>query len=239
MKYLFAGLLLTISLSVFAQTEDKKSTEPKYIEVTGTAEMEVVPDMIYLDITLKDKDNKGKLSLIDIEKLMIDKFTEIGINISKDLSIKDFASNIKTYWLAKNDILLSKNYQVIVHDTKTLQKVYVELQNMGISNISISKLDHSKLTQFRRDIKVSAIKAAKEKAEALIGAINQTLGKAIYVKELDNENISNFNISNSVANSNILIRGISSNPKIDNSSPPDIEFETINLKYSILVRFEL
>ena len=45
-----------------AQTGEKNFIDQNYIEVTGTAEMEIVPDEIYLKIVLSEKD-KGKKSL--------------------------------------------------------------------------------------------------------------------------------------------------------------------------------
>jgi len=162
--------------------------------------------------------------------------TEIGVDINKDLSIRDIASNFKYYWISKSDIVLSKEYQLIVHDTKTLQKVFSELQNLGISNLTIDKLDHSKIEQFRKNVKNNAIKAAKDKAESLTSTINQTIGKAIYIQELDNQYLSNA-LQGRLAGVNVRVRGYSSENKAE--SMPDIEFEKINLQYSILVRFEL
>jgi len=236
MKHLIIGLLLTFTLSAFSQVGEKNFIDQNYIEVTGKAELDIVPDLIYLKIILSDKDNKNKQSLDEIEKSMISKLTDIGIDINNDLSIRDFTSNFKNYWISKPDIVLTKEYQLIVHETKTLQKVFFELQNLGISNLTIDKLDHSKIEQFRKDVKNNAIKAARDKAESLTSTINQTIGKAIYIQELDNQFLSNA-LQGRLAGANIRIRGASSLSKSE--STPDIEFEKINLQYSILVRFEL
>ena len=233
MKNLLLGFLLTIPLTIYSQSGGKNFIDQNYIEVTGRAEMDIVPDLIYLKIILSDKDNKNKQSLDEIEKSMISKLSEIGIDISKDLSVKNFISNFKQYWISKTDIILTKEYQLIVHDTKTLQNVFLSFQKLGISNVSIDKLDHSKIEQFRRDVKINAIKAAKEKAEALTSSINQTIGKAIYIQELDNQNTRITTQKSAIANS-IVIGEPSSG-----SSQPDMEFEKINMQYSMLARFEL
>jgi len=236
MKHLIIGLLLTFTLSAFSQSGEKNFIDQNYIEVTGKAELDIVPDLIYLKILLSEKDNKSKQSLDETEKSMIIKLTEIGVDINKDLSIRDIASNFKYYWISKSDIVLSKEYQLIVHDTKTLQKVFSELQNLGISNLTIDKLDHSKIEQFRKDVKNNAIKAAKDKAESLTSTINQTIGKAIYIQELDNQYLSNA-LQGRLAGVNVRVKGASSFSQSE--SMPDIEFEKINLQYSILARFEL
>ena len=83
MKHLILGLFLIASLTVFSQNGEKNFIDQNYIEVTGKAEMDIIPDLIYLNIILSDKDNKNKQSLDEIDKSMISKFTEIGIDINK------------------------------------------------------------------------------------------------------------------------------------------------------------
>ena len=74
-----------------------------------------------------------------------------------------------------------KNINCLVHDAKTAGKVFIELQKLGISNASINRVENSKITDYRREVKIAAIKAAQEKAKALALAINQDIGRAIYV----------------------------------------------------------
>lgn len=239
MKRLLIVFLLSISLCGFAQTVEKNFIDQNYIEVTGQVEKEIVPDMIYLKIILSDKDNKNKQSLDETEKSMISKLTGIGVDVNKDLSVKDYVSNFKSYWISKTDVILTKQYQLIVHDTKTLQKVFLEFQKLGISNVSIEKLEHSQIEQYRKEVKVNAIKAAKEKAESLATAINQSIGKALYIHEdyINPYLISN-NFQGKAAGMNIKIRGISSDFS-DESLSAEIEFEKIKIESSIMVRFEL
>ena len=233
MKRLIVGLLLSLSVVGFAQIGEKNFIDQNYIEVKGKAELEIIPDMIYLKIILSDKDNKDKQTLPEIEKKMIEKLSEIGIDINKDLSLIDFASNLKSYWL-KSDITLTKQYQLMIHDAKILQKVFFEFQKLGISNVSIERFDHSKIEQYRKDVKVSAIKAAKEKAELLAVTLNQSIGKALYIQEVDNAlQRGMYNTS-----SNVIIRETSFN-SIANSTSTEIEFEKIKVESTILVKFEL
>jgi len=234
MKRLILGLFLTISTTGFSQTAEKNFIDQNYIEVNGKAEMEIVPDMIYLKIILSDKDNKNKQSLDEIDKSMINKLIDIGVEVSKDLSVKDFVSNFKSYFLGKTDVVLTRQYQLIVHDTNTLQKVYFEFQKLGISNVNIDKLEHSKIEQFRKEVKVKAIKAAKDKAESLTSALNQTIGRAIYIQEVDIPFYLNNALPGKLASVNVRYKS-----EANESAAPDIEFEKINLQYSILVRFEL
>jgi uncharacterized protein len=230
---LMRKLLLALLIFPFftnGQTGNKNFIDQNYIEVNGVSEMEINPDLIYIKILINEKDSKNKAPLADRENTMISKLKEIGIDINKDLLIKDISSNFKFYWLTKNEILLAKEYQLLVKDGKTASKVFVELENIGISNISIEKLDNSNIQKYRKEVKIDAIKAAKEKAELLANAIGQNIGRAIYIQELEG-------VAPNVSN-RILIRGASS--LYGSRAPePEIDFEKIKLEYSIICRFEL
>jgi len=236
MRKIIIALTILISTSIYAQTGVKNFIDQNYIEVTGKAELEIIPDQIYLKIFLNEKEFKNKQSIVEIEKSMIDKLTEIGIDTEKNLAIKDFASNFQFYWLGKSDIFVTKEYQLLVHDALTAGKVFIELEKIGISNITIDKLEHSKIREYRKEVKVDAIKAAKEKASELAIAINQNIGRALFIEEIENNN---FYLSNTLSGkaAGVTIRGSRSFEK--SFSDFNVEFEKIKIEYSILCRFEL
>lgn len=225
---LLAALIL-LAFSGFSQVGTKNFIDQNYIEVNGKAEMEVAPDEIYLKILLSEKDSKNKIPVSELEKQMASKLTDLGIDVSKDLVIKDLGSNFKYYLLNRDAIVLTKEYQLKVNSGKLASKVFLELEKVGISNISVDKLEHSKITEFKNDIKVDAIKAAKEKAEILSSAVGQTIGKAIFIQEMNS-------YRQNTASNSIRIRGASS---LSEPEPLDIDFEKIKLEYSVFVRFEL
>ncbi|MBT3241861.1 MAG: SIMPL domain-containing protein [Bacteroidetes bacterium] len=224
-------ILVLISTLSFAQ-ETKNFIDKPYMEVTGKGELEVTPDEIYLSIKLKEADNKGKESVEALEKKMVLKLKALGIDVEEALSIMDFSSNFRSYWLRKTNILTSKEYQLLVKDGTTAGQVFMELEKLGISNISIVKVDHSKIDQLRNDVKVKAIQAAKDKASMLAKGIGQSAGKAIYIQELN----TGYYPRNTMA-TNIRVKAFAELEEQD--FMPEIEFEKIKLEYSILVRFEL
>lgn len=235
-KLIFAIIIVClIPKTLSGQTGDKNFIDQNYIEVIGKSEMEIVPDKIYIKVNLNEKDTKNKISIAELEKSMIAALQGIGIDVAKDLLIKDISSNFKYYLLTKNEILLTKEYQILVRDAKTAGQLFIDLEKIGISNVSIENLDHSNIEQFRKEVKVNAIIAAKDKAESLTKALNQNIGRALYIQELDNS-------SEGLRNSNtIRIRGISSGIYGSNAPSPalDFDFEKIKIEYSVLCRFEL
>ena len=231
MKRLTNTLLAILFVtSSFAQGTQNFIDLP-YIEVTGSSQMEVIPNEIYLSIEIKENDNKGKQSLESLETKMIQTFNKIGVDVSKDLTILDFSSNFKNYWLKKSDILGSKKYQLVVHSGKMVGKVFQETEKLGISNITIIKTEHSEIEMFKQEVKINAIKAAKLKADNLAQAIGQKAGKAIYIQERNYKTY-----KREYANSTIKIRGFAD---MAEAPIPEIEFEKIVLEYEIFVRFIL
>ncbi len=234
MKKLLTILFLLSSSVMLAQTGEKNFIDLNYIEVTGNAQMEIVPDEIYLSILLNEKDFKGK-DMAGIEKAMFDKLKGLGIDLSKDLAIKDLVSNFRNYLFTKPDILLSKEYQLLVHDGRTAAKVFLELQKLGISNVSVSRVENSKIEAYRHEVKIAAIKAAQKKAKALALSINQDIGKAIYIQEI----VADF-IPFQEKAAGISVRGYANTVLYgSDEAAPDVEFEKIRLDYKIMARFEL
>lgn len=231
MKAKLIILLLIFTSATYAQ-QGKNFIDQPYMEVTGKAELEIIPDEIYLKIRINELDNKAKQSLEELEKSMIKTLKAIGVDIEKELAIIDFSSNFRSYLLRKNSILTSKDYQLLLHNGQTTARVFIELEKIGISNISIEKVGHSKIEALQNKVKVMAIIAAKEKAKLLAAGINQSVGNALYVQEMGSGYYPRVQRAG-----NIMMKSFAEADMVE--SIPEIEFEKIKLEYSILVRFEL
>ena len=141
MKKTLTIIILFFSSLTYAQTGEKNFIDQNFIEVTGTADMEIVPDQIFLKVLINEKDIKGKATFEEMEDLMINKLTEIGLDVKKDLAIIDLSSNFKYYFIKEKKIYVTKEYELKVSDANRAGKVIQELEKISISNISISKTD--------------------------------------------------------------------------------------------------
>jgi uncharacterized protein YggE len=168
MKIALSTCFILITLSSFSQPS-KNFIDQNYIEVTGTAEMEVIPDEIYLTIWVRETD-KPKRTVEEGEKILVERLTAMGVAVKTDLTVLDFLSSAKSGFLSR-DVVTSKKYQLLLHDAKETARVFNDLEANGFTNISVSKLDHSRIEEFRQQVKANAIKAAKEKAGMLMQAI--------------------------------------------------------------------
>jgi len=94
-------------------SQEKNFIDQNYIEVAGRAEREFAPDEIYLEVTITEKDNKGKVSIEKQERDLFKKLTNIGIDISKQVQIKDISTSLEKYFLKKSSILMTKTYIIL------------------------------------------------------------------------------------------------------------------------------
>ena len=116
-----------------------------------------------------------------------------------------------------------------------LGKVYQALDTIDVSNISILKVSHTDFEEFNQEAKLNALKTAKEKAGNYANAIDQTLGKALFIQELHVNNGRNY-MSNSL--DEIVITGYGVN-RTKQEQIQDLNFKPIKLTASVLVRFSI
>ncbi|MBQ4279157.1 MAG: SIMPL domain-containing protein, partial [Rikenellaceae bacterium] len=173
-------LVLAAAVMMCGVAAAQNTDTQNYIEVTGKAEMEVVPDEIYVAITINEKDNKGKVSIDQQEKAMFRSLKDLGIDLEKDMTVQDMSSDLKTYVFKKNAVMTSKSYQLKVGSAALLGKVFQALAADGISDASVMRTDVSNLKELRQQVRAEAAKAARMNAETLAGALGQQAGPAIY-----------------------------------------------------------
>lgn len=226
--------LLIIGYQSFAQSGQKNFIDQPYIEVMGTFETELIPDEIYVSILINENDKKGKNDLEEKEIKMINSLKSLGLDVDKNLAIQDYDGSYQKYILHTNQVTKIKKYQLLLKNGKELGQVYNALSKLNISNISIKKVSHSSIEQYKRDTKIKALKIAKEKAEEYAITINQELGKAIFIKELPSNDYSP--LLESMANG-IQIRGSSSSEQ--NYKSYNLQIQPIILTATVQTKFIL
>ena len=227
-------LLFLIILSVKSFSQTKNFIDLPYIETSAKVDTLVIPDRIYLNIMITEKDTKGKISVEQQESKMNEKLKSLGIVTEKQLTLNDLSRNYKKYFLKQQDIQKSKNYTLTVYNAKVAGKVIIALEEIEISNITLEKTEYSKVEEMILILKSKAILKAKNQAIAMTKPINQNVGNAIYIS--DYNNISNM-LSGRVAG--IQIRGINSLKEKENFEPINIEFEKIKIETEVKATFKL
>ncbi|MBV7441552.1 SIMPL domain-containing protein [Weeksellaceae bacterium TAE3-ERU29] len=229
-KFTFLILIL-IGISSFAQ--QKNFIDLPYLETSAKADTLVIPDKIYLNITINEEDTKGRTSLEELENKMNNKLKSLGIDTKKQLFLNDFSSSYKKYFLRKKDVLKSKNYTLIVRDAKKVGDVLLGLEEINISNIFLEKTEYSKMEELKLALISKATLNAKKQAEAMLKPLGQKVGNVIYISNLDN-GYSPVNYLQGRA------MGLMAKAEgIESSTPIDINFEKISVSANIKATFKI
>ena len=223
---LFALIINTLSvLSLQAQTNGR------YIEVTGTSEIEIVPDKIHYLIEIREyfeeefdgkskpEEYRTKVPLSEIEQRLREALANAGIpqNAIRTQEIGD-------YWRQQGqDFLVSKKFDITLTNFNQINEIIQLIDTKGIHTMRIGELENKDIRAYHQKGKIEALKAAQKKATYLVEALGKKLGDVIRIVEKDSENAFPF------AQSNVLSSDAAS---FDS-------FRTIKKNYSMLVRFEI
>ena len=224
-KVLLFAISLLATLSLQAQTNER------YIEVTGTSEIEIVPDEIHYLIEIREyfkeefdgkskpEEYRTKVPLAEIEQGLREALANSGIpqNAIRTQEIGD-------YWRQQGqDFLVSKKFDITLTDFNQINEIVKRIDTKGINTMRIGELENNDMLAYHQKGKIEALKAARRKATYLVEALGKRLGEVIRIVEKDSGNVSPF------AQSNVMSSDAAS---FDN-------FRTIKKNYSMLVRFEI
>lgn len=217
----------------------------KFIEVTGSAEMEVQPDEIVFTIKYseywKEEFEKGKVytdyvTKISIEEIENSVFAELkSVGITKEQMILSDATSSSIWVSEGKGFRKSKTISIILKDFGKVNEIMYTVKTKGVNYMSISELKNKDITNFRKQVKIEAIKAAKEKANYLLQSVGENIGKLLTVVELDNSNNNNYyypmrqqnSYSNSIMTSSVT------------TSDNEVNVKKIKLKYEVKVKYEI
>ncbi len=222
-----------IALFFAGHAQMKNFIDQPYIEVNGNADTLVTPDEIYISINISESDTKNKTSVEELERKMFDALKAMGIDVEKNLTTSDISSNFKNYFLRGKNVLKSKEYMLKVKDAVTASKVFIKLEDLGISNTSIDHVDYSKMEAMKNLMRTKAIENAKDRALALTEPLHQQVGPAIYIS--DNES---YMVHPMMA---AKVAGLQIRGDVNASARelPQIDFEKITVSANINAKFIL
>lgn len=232
MKRLFAiALVALFSLNATAQQVDLR----KKITVSGTAETEVTPDIIYINISLKeylkDGNSKKKVDITTLETQLFNAVQKAGI-AKENLTINNLSSwNYQTTKKKDPDFLASKQYRLKVSDLNKFNLILEAIDAKGIASTNIESFDYSKIEVLKKELKVKALLAAKEKATYMVEALGDKLGNVLDIQDLgDNGGLMVPQYRNYAMKAEMAM---------DASQAPEIDFKKIKLSFTVNTVFEI
>lgn len=231
------GIFILITSATLGQafTSEAKNPFPKTIDVTGSAELEIVPDEIYVQVVLNEYEKKGngKIALETIKSAFLSACKEAGIPDTA-ISVASYEGYDRWYWRKRKknpDLNATITYEIKFSNTPQIDALVDRLDDEATGSFSIVRTSHSRIIDLRRQLKTLAVKAAKEKGIYLSEAIGEKLGEAIKIEEPAEvlQPDSRGFLSNSIATEN----------KFKDAIPTQTAYKKIKLRYEVNVLFAL
>lgn len=232
MKRIYVTTVLAL-LFTAGYSQTKNFIDQPYLEVTGNADTLVTPNEIFIKIIISEKDTKDRVSVEELELKMYNALKALSIDVDRNLTTSDMASNFKYYLLKSKDVLKSKQYMLKVATANMAGKVFVELEKLDIANVSIDHVDHSGLADIKNKVITSAVINAKAKAQSLTEPLQQTVGAAIHIAYYDNQVVYN-QYPEMVMNTAYAMKS-----RAADAEQPQIDFEKIKIVANVNVKFGL
>ena len=225
-RLLFFAAMMLLSLKGFA------GDEGRYIEVSGTAEVEIVPDEIHYIIEMKEyfeEEFDGKSKPEDFAtKVPLDVIEQQVRRVIKDAGVPADAvrtEEIGNTWRERGmDFLVSKRLDITLSDFETIERIRKGLDTRGINAMYIGELKNKNMAEWQEKGRIEAIEAARNKAEYMASVAGCGLGRVMRIVE---GNAAGRMLP--VAQANVMTSGASSADT----------YRTIKKTYTVIVRYEL
>ncbi len=220
--------LVCCTASLYAQ-EVSLNNAQEYVEVSVRVNKDVVPDEIFLNITISEKDNKGKVSVQQQETQMTKALAAAGIDVKENLTVNDMTSSLNNRILKRDNAIVTKDYTLKVSSAATAAKAIEALNAIDITRVGIGKVSIS--DELEREVKnqllTEAAQKAQENAKILAEAVGSTIGKAIYMQ--------NYYSFDSAANGRIMMKSYAMDMARESTTEDSVELEISKQSLSINV----
>lgn len=173
-------------VSCFALAEDRPQL--KAVRVTGTAEVKVVPDRAVIEMGVEEENpsaSQAKSAEGAAARKILAALRTAGID-EKDVQTTYLSLRPATKYEKKARIsyfVAQQNLTIMVRDLSKLDGLLESLIAAGGNSIDSIHYDTSDMRKYRDQARELAVKAAREKAQALAAALGQEIGKAQYIEE--------------------------------------------------------
>lgn len=233
------SLCIILTLISFVQAQSNKIDQSRKVATRGSAEREVTPDIIYLNIALKeyyaDGNSKKKIAIESLEEQLYKAALANSVR-KENITIQNISSyNIETK-KKNNELLQSRQYNLKVTDLKKLNALLDQIDAFGLQSTSINGYDHSRKKEIEKELKIEAVNDARTNAEILAQAAGEKAGKVLAI----NDN-STFNWNEYAGNTMLYSMAKSSRGAMESDVTPDsvLDVKPIKLSCTIDAIYEL
>lgn len=153
------------------------------ITVFGNAEVKMAPDLITVLVTYTEYEKTENSNLTDFERAFAELLDAWSIP-KQDVEISGMSAHRNNYY-SKKKVRATKSYQVKIRQSEKVSAFTAAVMSIPFSDIQIMNIEYTKKEQVLMEVSKKAIANAREKAQMMAEAQNETIGKTISIKEME------------------------------------------------------
>lgn len=184
-------LSLVVSSPLFAQDEETTNNQTRRISTTGSAEVRVVPSRVILtfgvetfnpELSIAKRENDSKASAI------IALAKELGVAPKDVQTDYIFVEPVHESYSERRagkflHYLVRKTIVVLLRDTTKFENILSGALERGATHVLRVRFEVDNLKQHRDKARSDAIKAARDKAQALANELGAKLGRVMSIQD--------------------------------------------------------
>lgn len=167
------------------------------IHVTGTAEIQVVPDLVKFALRVSKSDKNLQIAKtqndVNVAKIiaLTKRFQIDAKDVKTDfISVKEKFDRVKQkdddeYTNVFAGYTVSKTVVVKLKDLAKFEEFFSEIIKVGVTELSNVSFESSEIRKHKDQARAMAVRAAREKAIAIAKELGQSIGKAVSIEEKD------------------------------------------------------
>ncbi len=226
-----AVLLVALCATDAARAQEIKTFQyENAIQVNGRAERKITPDEIWVSITLRDNEPKGR-TVEALEADMKRGFAALGIDVAAALRVTSMANAPRK----RNQVDTSRSYELKVGDVARLGQVFEVLGEMGVTQAGVSRLSHSRIEELRSEVRTEAVQNARKIADELAEALDQKIGRAVWIIDNGFYESSPVPMYRTRAVADAMFMSAAGAETVD----AELEMQQVTLTYNVTVKFAL
>jgi len=209
------------------------------IDVTGISKMEIIPDRVFVSITLDERtDVKHAFTYKQQEDSLLSLMKTMQVPKTK-IQMKDAGNDYLNVRKLGKSVIAHKTYLIELQNVKQLNMLFSRLDRWMVYKAWIEKMDHSKIDSLKKQVQIAAVKSAQEKAIYLLAPLGKSIGTVLYVSDIQDLSIGR--TFNYLAGANVRSKWSGGDVDMDHEETPanDVDFETMKLEYQVTVKFEI
>jgi uncharacterized protein YggE len=187
MKHYFFVLSMLFVVTTLAVAEDR--LPPKVVRVIGTSEVKVIPDRAVIEIGVEEQNPSATAAKQMADTTARQLLASLRSNGIDDKDIQTTFLSLRPQFDYRKGMRIShfvaaQTMSVTVRDLAKLDSLLESMIRAGGNRVDSIEYETSDLRKYRDQARDLAVKAAREKAQALANALGQEIGKPYSIEEI-------------------------------------------------------